>query len=72
MKAHDYIHISGLADSAGYLDCDKETLRHKRYPNIWGVGDCTNLPTAKTAAAVFSQVETLLQYLLNYIEIYYR
>lgn len=33
-------------------DVDKETLQHKKYPNIFGIGDCTNLPTSKTAAAV--------------------
>jgi sulfide:quinone oxidoreductase len=55
MGAHSYISESGLADSAGYLDCDKETLRHTKYKNIWGIGDCTSLPCSKTAAAVFSQ-----------------
>lgn len=43
---------SPLADEAGWLDVDKEHLQHKRYPNVFGIGDCTNLPTAKTAAAV--------------------
>ena len=23
-----------------------------RYPNIFGIGDCTNVPTSKTAAAI--------------------
>lgn len=43
---------SPLADEAGWLDLDKDTLQHKRYANVFGIGDCTNLPTAKTAAAV--------------------
>lgn len=43
---------SPLADEAGWLDVDKDTLQHKRYPNVFGIGDCTNLPTAKTGAAV--------------------
>lgn len=41
-----------LADEAGWLDVDRDTLQHKRYPNVFGIGDCTNLPTARTAAAV--------------------
>ena len=41
-----------LADEAGWLDVNKETLQHNKYPNVFGIGDCTNLPTAKTAAAV--------------------
>lgn len=59
MGAHSYIAESGLADAAGYLDCDKGTLRHTKYSNIWGIGDCTSLPCSKTAAAVFSQTEVL-------------
>ena len=43
---------SPLGDEAGWLDLDKESLQHKRYPNVFGIGDCTNLPTPRTAAAV--------------------
>lgn len=55
MGAHSYIADSGLADAAGYLNVDQYTLRHNEYPNIWGIGDCTSAPNAKTAAAIFSQ-----------------
>lgn len=41
-----------LVDEAGFLNLNKETLQHVTYPNIFGIGDCTNLPTSKTAAAV--------------------
>lgn len=41
-----------MCDSAGYLDVDKNTLRHKFFSNIFGIGDCTSCPTSKTAAAV--------------------
>ncbi|XP_060891608.1 sulfide:quinone oxidoreductase, mitochondrial [Labrus mixtus] len=46
---------SPLADAAGWLDVNKENLQHNRYPNVFGIGDCTNLPTSKTAAAVAAQ-----------------
>ena len=55
MSAHSYIAESGLADAAGYLDVNKSTLQHTKYGNVWGLGDCTNTPNSKTAAAVFSQ-----------------
>lgn len=61
MSAHKYISESGLADAAGYLDVDKFTLRHTKHANIWGIGDCTSTPNSKTAAAVFSQTQTLVQ-----------
>ncbi|KAM3609878.1 uncharacterized protein V6R79_021734 [Siganus canaliculatus] len=46
---------SPLANEAGWLEVDKDTLQHTRYPNVFGIGDCTSLPTSKTAAAVAAQ-----------------
>merc|ERR1719481_960754 len=45
-----------LTDPAGFLSVNKETLQHTKYPNIFGIGDCTSVPTAKTAAAVAAQL----------------
>lgn len=55
MSSPDVLKKSPVADSAGWVDVDKETLQHKKYPNVFGIGDCTNLPTSKTAAAVAAQ-----------------
>lgn len=53
--APDFIRSSPLADAAGWVDVDPNTLKHKTYANIWGLGDATNSPNAKTAAAVRKQ-----------------
>jgi sulfide:quinone oxidoreductase len=50
------IRESSLADPGGWLEVDKATLRHTRYPNIFGIGDCTSTPNSKTAAAVKNQI----------------
>ncbi|XP_046890935.1 sulfide:quinone oxidoreductase, mitochondrial isoform X1 [Hypomesus transpacificus] len=50
---------SSLSDASGWLDVDKDNLQHKKYPNVFGIGDCTNLPTAKTGAAVAAQSSVL-------------
>nr|XP_030698669.1 sulfide:quinone oxidoreductase, mitochondrial isoform X3 [Globicephala melas] len=55
MSPPDVLKTSPVADAAGWVDVDKDTLQHKRYPNVFGIGDCTNLPTSKTAAAVAAQ-----------------
>lgn len=51
----DFVANSPLADQAGWVEVDQETLQHKRYPNIWGLGDACSAPNAKTAAAVRQQ-----------------
>ncbi|XP_046959305.1 sulfide:quinone oxidoreductase, mitochondrial [Vanessa cardui] len=50
---------SQLVDDSGYLDLDHHTLQHRRYANIYGLGDCTNTPNSKTAAAVAKQSRVL-------------
>lgn len=50
---------SPIVDASGFLDVNKNTLQHKKYPNIFGLGDCTNVPTSKTAAAVAAQNKIL-------------
>ncbi|XP_062922633.1 sulfide:quinone oxidoreductase, mitochondrial isoform X2 [Mobula hypostoma] len=56
MGAPDVLQNSCLSDAAGWLDLDKDNLQHKEYPNVFGIGDCTNLPTSKTAAAVVNSL----------------
>ncbi|UTP71809.1 bifunctional protein tyrosine phosphatase family protein/NAD(P)/FAD-dependent oxidoreductase [Alteromonas sp. LMIT006] len=50
-SAPDFIKVSPLADEAGWVDVDQSTLQHKKYNNIYGLGDAMNAPNAKTAAA---------------------
>eukprot|EP00095_Tigriopus_kingsejongensis_P008451 maker-scaffold18_size714446-snap-gene-1.15 protein:Tk08451 transcript:maker-scaffold18_size714446-snap-gene-1.15-mRNA-1 annotation:"sulfide:quinone mitochondrial precursor" len=57
MSAPDVLRkATKIVDQAGFLDVDKETLQHVKYPNIFGIGDCTNVPTSKTAAAVAGEI----------------
>lgn len=53
--APDFIKVSPLADEAGWIDVEQSTLRHKTFENIWALGDVTNAPNAKTAAAARKQ-----------------
>ncbi|KAL1467669.1 hypothetical protein MTO96_025964 [Rhipicephalus appendiculatus] len=41
---------------------------HKRYRNVFGIGDCTNVPTSKTAAAVAGEIGILRKNLTNVME----
>jgi sulfide:quinone oxidoreductase len=55
-EAPAFIKQSELSDNEGWLDVDQLTLQHKKYPNIFGLGDVINSPNAKTAAAARKQV----------------
>jgi len=62
--APDFIRASPLADGAGWVDVDHATLRHKRYPNIYGLGDAACTPNAKTAAAARKQAPVVAENVL--------
>lgn len=47
--------LKPFGDAAGFVDVDKHTMQSKKYANVFALGDCSNAPTSKTAAAVSSQ-----------------
>ena len=61
----DFVATSELAHENGWLDVDINTLQHKQYANVFGLGDVANLPTSKTAAAIFSQTPVLVNNILH-------
>ncbi|MBK9364078.1 MAG: NAD(P)/FAD-dependent oxidoreductase [Rubrivivax sp.] len=58
MRAPDAVKNSDLAwkegpfAAGGWLEVDKSTLRHRRFPNVFGIGDINGTPRGKTAATV--------------------
>ncbi|HAH48700.1 MAG TPA: pyridine nucleotide-disulfide oxidoreductase, partial [Planctomycetaceae bacterium] len=40
-----FIAESSLADENGWVDVNKNTLQHVRFPNVFALGDSSNLPT---------------------------
>ncbi|MCX7859691.1 MAG: NAD(P)/FAD-dependent oxidoreductase [Chloroflexus sp.] len=63
-SAPDVIKSSALANSGGWVDIDQYTLQHKRYPNVFSLGDCSSLPTSKTGAAIRKQAPVLVANLM--------
>lgn len=62
--APPFIRESGIGDAAGFVDVSQETLRHKKYPNIYSLGDCSSVPTSKTAVAITAESRVLKHNLL--------
>jgi sulfide:quinone oxidoreductase len=58
MRAPDAVRLSPLAwqegpfAAGGWLEVDRTTLQHRRYPNVFGLGDINGTPRGKTAATV--------------------
>ena len=67
-SAPDFIKQSPLANAAGWVDVDKYSLQHVRYPNVFSLGDSSSLPTSRTGAAVRKQTPVVANNLLALIE----
>lgn len=52
----------------GWIEVDKHNLRHKRFANVFAVGDVAGVPKGKTAASVKWQVPVAVDHLLASIE----
>lgn len=68
MSAPDIIKSSPLANAAGWVDVDKFTLQHPKFPNVFPIGDCSGLPTSKTGAAIRKQSPVLVKNLVSAIQ----
>jgi sulfide:quinone oxidoreductase len=52
--APEFVSNSKLAAKSGYVDVDDFTMRHKKYLNVFSLGDASSCPTSKTAASTFA------------------
>lgn len=66
--APDFVSSSPIADAAGWVEVDTETLRHPHYGNIFGLGDACSAPNAKTAAAVRKQVPVVAENVISTLD----
>lgn len=67
-SAPDFIKSSPLANDAGWVDVDQFTLQHNKFSNVFGLGDATSTPNAKTAAAVRKQVPVVVDNIFSLLE----
>ncbi|HEX5328845.1 NAD(P)/FAD-dependent oxidoreductase [Sulfuricurvum sp.] len=82
--AYDFIHISpptaavdAVANSMlgwqkgtakGWLEVDRETLQHRRYKNVFGIGDVCGIPIGKTGGSARHQGPIVVGNLISVME----
>lgn len=59
---------SGLGDGGGWVPTDKHTLQTKAHPNVFAIGDCTDLPASKAGAVAHFQGDVLIDNVMRFIE----
>ena len=62
------IERSGLGDDFAFVPTDKHTLQSHAHPEIFALGDATNLPTSKAGSVAHFQADVLCDNVLRFIE----
>jgi sulfide:quinone oxidoreductase len=52
--------LADPANPAGYVEIDKNTMQHARYPNVFALGDAGSSPNSKTGAAIRKQAPVVV------------
>jgi sulfide:quinone oxidoreductase len=58
----------GLGDELGFVRTDPHTLQSTAAPNVFAIGDATNLPTSKAGSATHFEGETLAANIERFFE----
>jgi len=53
-----------LANEAGFVDVHQNSMQHKKYSNVFGLGDACSTPNSKTAAAIRKQAPVVVRNLM--------
>ncbi len=64
----DWIEKSGLGDGNGFVPTDKHSLQAEEYPDIFALGDATNLPASKAGSVAHFQGDVLAENVVRHIE----
>ena len=67
-RGSELISGSDLGDDGGWLPCNARTLQSDAYPEIFGIGDATNLPTSKAGSVAHFQSEVLTDNIVRFID----
>jgi sulfide:quinone oxidoreductase len=63
----DFVARSGLGDDLNYVPVDKHTLQSSAHPNIFAVGDASNIPASKAGSVAHFSVEVFVGNFLQLI-----
>lgn len=62
------IRRSGMGDDLDFIATHKHTLQSLKFPNVFVLGDATNLPTSKAGSVAHFEAETVADNIMRFID----
>ncbi|MFY9465414.1 MAG: hypothetical protein WAP48_09995, partial [Sediminibacterium sp.] len=66
-KGDELMARSGLGDDLNYVPTNKATLQSQQYPNIFVLGDASNIPASKAGSVAHFEAEILTENILRFM-----
>ena len=66
-KGDELMEKSGLGDELNFVPTNKETLQSKAFPNIFVIGDATNVPASKAGSVAHFEAEILTENIMCFV-----
>ena len=64
----DFIARSGMGDELNYVPVDKHTLLSREYPNVFAVGDASDIPASKAGSVAHFSIDLFAENFVEHIE----
>ena len=66
-KGAEVIGRSGMGDELNYVETNPQTLQSKQWPNVWVIGDASDVHTAKAGSVAHFMGEVLVENLWHHL-----
>jgi sulfide:quinone oxidoreductase len=64
----DFIARSGMGDDLNYIPVNKETFLSNKYPNVFALGDASDIPASKAGSVAHFAIELFAENFVDYVE----
>ena len=63
----DFLARSGMGNDLNYVPVDKETFLSKKYPNVFALGDASDIPASKAGSVAHFAIDLFAENFVDYI-----
>ena len=64
----DFLARSGMGNDLNYVPVDKETFLSKKYPNVFALGDASDIPASKAGSVAHFAIDLFTENFVDYVD----
>jgi sulfide:quinone oxidoreductase len=64
----DFLARSGMGDDLNYVQVNKETFLSRKYPNVFALGDASDIPASKAGSVAHFAIDLFAENFVDYVQ----